>query len=108
LNTINLQNQREFELAEEESSNPEMPRFNHVQTIQMKKNQQFRQGKVKKQDIKQPTNEDYVPKNIHPNQLLLAVQNTSNQSFLASTSPNKHVSNRKIISSVHSPSKPPV
>lgn len=41
----------------------------------MKKNQQLRQGKKKQtqlgqqnvSDMMQPTNEDYVPKQIHPN-----------------------------------------
>lgn len=107
LNNIILQNQKNtnFELIQDNSS-ADMPRFNHVQTIQMKKNQQLRQGKAKKQttELNQPSNEDYVPKALHP----VAAQNSSNQSFMASTSPNKNVSNRKIISSVNSPSKPPI
>jgi len=52
-------------------------------------------------------NEDYLPKHIIPPQIFGAALNNSKTSFLGQMSPNKpNQNNRKIISSVNSPSRP--
>lgn len=88
----------------------------------MKKNPQLRKNKTSKaknnneqyvpatllnvmSDSKQLHNEDYVPSNMIPP--TFGGSNKSNKSFNQANSPNKHATNRKIVSSINSPNKPP-